>query len=104
MVVLSAAILSKNKTLLSRQFVEITRLRIEGLLSAFPKLVDAEKGKDHTYIETESVRYIYQPIEQLFLLLITNKTSNILEDLETLRLLAKTVQESCKHVQVRSLK
>jgi len=87
MVVLSAGILSKNKTLISRQFVEMTRLRVDGLYSAFPKLVDSEKGKDHTYIETESVRYIYQPMEQLFLVLITNKTSNILEDLETLRLL-----------------
>ena len=36
-------------------------------------------------------------MEQLFLVLVTNKTSNILEDLETLRLLAKTVQDACKH-------
>ncbi|CAD7936639.1 unnamed protein product [Amoebophrya sp. A25] len=100
MVVLSAAILSKKKTLLARQFVDMTRLRVDGLLSAFPKLVDAEKGKDHTYIETESVRYVYQPMENLFLLLITNKTSNILEDIETLRLLAKTVQDGCKCVAV----
>ena len=35
-------------------------------------------------------RYIYQPIEALFLLLITNKASNIVEDLETLRLLSKS--------------
>lgn len=97
MVVLSAAILSKSKTLIARQFVEMTRLRIEGLLSAFPKLVDS--GKDHTYIETESVRYVYQPMESLFLVLITNKASNILEDLETLRLLAKVVQDCC-HIQV----
>lgn len=60
----------------------------------------SEKGKDHTFIETESVRYVYHPLEHLFLLLITNKTSNILEDLETLRLLAKTVQDCCKDVQV----
>ncbi|CAD7950107.1 unnamed protein product [Amoebophrya sp. A120] len=100
MVVLSAAILSKKKTLLARQFVDMTRLRVDGLLSAFPKLVDSEKGKDHTYIETESVRYVYQPMEKLFLLLITNKTSNILEDIETLRLLAKTVQDGCKNVAV----
>lgn len=32
---------------------------------------------------------MYQPIESLFLLLITNKASNIVEDLETLRLLSK---------------
>ncbi|CEM06693.1 unnamed protein product [Vitrella brassicaformis CCMP3155] len=95
MVVLSAAILTKAKTLVARQFVEMTRLRVEGLLSAFPKLIEIG-SKDHTYIETESVRYVYQPIESLYLLLITNKASNILEDLETLRLLAKIVQDCCQ--------
>jgi hypothetical protein len=49
----------------------------------------------HTYVETESVRYVYQPMEGLYLLLITNKSSNIMEDLETLRLLAKLVPDFC---------
>ncbi|CAE7662617.1 ARCN1, partial [Symbiodinium pilosum] len=94
MVVLSAAIVKKDKTLVARQFVEMTRLRIEGLLGAFTKLVDS--GKDHTFVETESVRYVYQPMEALSLVVITNKASNILEDLETLRLLAKVVQDCCE--------
>lgn len=46
-------------------------------------------NKQHTFIETETVRYVYQPIENLFLLLVTNKASNIVEDLETLRMLSK---------------
>lgn len=75
--------------LVSRQFVEMSRIRIEGLLAAFPKLIGS--GKQHTYVETENVRYVYQPIEALYLLLVTNKQSNILEDLETLRLLSKLV-------------
>ena len=75
--------------LLSRQFVDMSRIRIEGLLLAFPKLVGT--GKQHTYVETENVRYVYQPIEALYLLLVTNKQSNILEDLDTLRLLSKLV-------------
>lgn len=94
MVVLSAAIIKKDKTLVARQFVEMTRLRIEGLLGAFTKLVDS--GKDHTFVETESVRYVYQPMESLNLVVITNKASNILEDLEMLRLLAKVVQDCCE--------
>jgi len=90
MVVLAASIVSKSgKALVSRQFVDISRSRIEGLLAAFPKL--AGTGKQHTYVETENVRYVYQNIEALYLLVITNKQSNILEDLETLRLLSKLV-------------
>ena len=76
MVVLSAAVCTKNgRCLFSRQFVEMNRLRIEGLLAAFPKLMGT--GKQHTFIETDSVRYVYQPVESIFLLLITNKASNI---------------------------
>ena len=71
----------------------MTRIRIEGLLAAFPKLVGT--GKQHTYVETENVRYVYQPLEQgtMFLLLVTNKQSNILEDLDILRLLSKVLPE-----------
>ncbi|XP_024983173.1 coatomer subunit delta-like [Cynara cardunculus var. scolymus] len=92
MVVLAASITSKSgKALVSRQFVDMSRIRIEGLLAAFPKLVGS--GKQHTYVETENVRYVYQPIESLYLLLVTNKQSNILEDLDTLRLLSKVIPE-----------
>lgn len=47
--------------MVSRQFVDMSRIRIEGLLAAFPKLVGS--GKQHTYVETENVRYVYQPME-----------------------------------------
>ena len=36
-------------------------------------------------------RYVYQPLENLMVLVVTTKTSNIIEDLETLQLLAKSV-------------
>ncbi|KAL2932383.1 Coatomer subunit delta-1 [Bienertia sinuspersici] len=92
MVVLAASIISKSgKALVSRQFVDMSRIRIEGLLAAFPKLVGT--GKQHTYVETENVRYVYQPIEALYLVVVTNKQSNILEDLETLRMLSKLIPE-----------
>lgn len=92
MVILSAAITTKSgKSLLSRQYVEMTRVRIEGLLAAFPKLMGSDGKQQHTFIETDAVRYVYQPMEQMYLLLITNRASNIVEDLETLRLLSKVV-------------
>ncbi|KAL6514710.1 hypothetical protein OROGR_020289 [Orobanche gracilis] len=77
-------------TLFSSQFDFLPRPWIEGYLQVFPKLI--EKGKQHTHIETGNVRYVYQPIESLYLLIITDTQSNILEDLEILTLLSKLVR------------
>eukprot|EP00501_MAST-03F_sp_TOSAG23-6_P001682 GSMAST32.ASY1.ANO1.1753.1 assembled CDS len=60
MVVLSVAIVTKTgRLLLSRQFMDMTRIR------------------QHTYFETNEVRYVYQPLENMYLVLLTTKSSNI---------------------------
>lgn len=56
---------------ISRQFHEMQRSRIEGLLASFPKLTSA--GQQHTTVETEHVRFVYQPLDDLFMVLITNR-------------------------------
>ena len=96
MVVLSAAVMTNpanksGKVLLARQYVDMTRIRVEGLLAALPRLMTP--GQQHTFIETESVRYLYQPFEGMLLVLVTNKGSNIVEDLETLRLMGILLTE-----------
>jgi len=94
MVVIAAAVCTNTgRPIVSRQFVEISRGRIEGLLSAFTKLKNSDE--EHTFIETENVRYVYQPVDSLYVVLITNKSSNIMEDLDTLHLFAKLVPEYC---------
>mmetsp|Transcript_3474 Transcript_3474/g.7208 ORF Transcript_3474/g.7208 Transcript_3474/m.7208 type:complete len:206 (+) Transcript_3474:109-726(+) len=63
------------------------------MLSNFTKLISAEM--QHTFVENEAVRYVFQPLENIYLVLVTSKNSNIVEDLETLRLLQKVIQHYC---------
>ncbi len=94
MTIISAGIVNKQgKIVMSRQFTDISRIRIEGLLSAFPKLLSSSSTKQCTYIEAGAVRYVYQPLEKLLLVLVTSKNSNIVEDLATLRLMGQLIPE-----------
>lgn len=63
--------------------------RVTALLAGFPKLIS--EGTQHTTAEDNDVRYVYQPIEELYLVLITNLQSNILQDIGTLNLLGQLV-------------
>ncbi|KAF9947364.1 hypothetical protein BGZ65_008869 [Modicella reniformis] len=102
MVVLAISICTKSgKALISRQFREMTRTRIEGLIASFPKLTST--GQQHTTIETEHVRYVYQPLEDLFVILITNKQSNILQDIDTLQLVSRVVSSICRPTDPREI-
>ena len=79
----------------------MTRARIESLLASFPKLIPT--NSQHTSVETAEVRYVYQPLEELYILLITNKASNILQDIDTLHLFARVVSDLCKSVEEREI-
>ncbi|KAJ2368503.1 coatomer subunit delta, partial [Coemansia sp. RSA 2610] len=83
-----------GETLASRQFVEMPRTRIEGLLASFPKLM--VPGQQHTTVETDTIRYLYQPIgEEMYAVLITSRQNNIVQDMDTLHLMARAVSDIC---------
>jgi coatomer subunit delta len=79
----------------------MSRTRIESLLASFPKVIPT--NTQHTSVETADVRYVYQPLEDLYILLITNKASNILQDIETLHLFARVVSDMCRSADQREI-
>lgn len=74
----------------------MTKSQIEALLASFSKLVTA--NTQHTTLEMDAVRFVYQPLEEMYMILITTKGSNILEDIETLHIFAQVVTSICKNV------
>lgn len=101
-VVLAASICTRGgKAVLSRQFREIARSRIEALLASFPKLADS--GTQHTTVEQDNVRFVYQPLDELYIVLITNRQSNILQDIDSLHLFAQVTSSICKSLDEREI-
>lgn len=92
MAIICAAILDRSKTLLSRQYVEIPKLRVEAILSKFLTLI-SQDIRSKTCIESESVKYLYIPVETIFFLIVTDKSSNIITDSDTLRTFHQIVAE-----------
>lgn len=128
MVLIAASVITKSgKPLVTRQYVaDMTRARLEGLIDAIPKLIGPSDGgskgsgkgeksksaataaankeqRQHTFVETDAVRYVYQPLDNVYMVLVTTKASNILEDLETLRLFARVLPEYCKSLEEREI-
>ncbi|KAF9006820.1 hypothetical protein BDZ89DRAFT_1232704 [Hymenopellis radicata] len=80
----------------------MTRTGIESLLASFPKLIPT--GTQHTTVETADMRYVYQPLEELYILLITTKASNtVLQDVDTLHLFARVVSDLCRSADEREI-
>lgn len=101
-VVLAASICTRGgKAVLSRQFREMQRSRIEALLASLPKLQDS--GTQHTTVEQDNVRFVYQPLDELYMVLITNRQSNILQDIDSLHLFAQVVTSICKSLDEREI-
>ena len=49
------------------------------------------------------MRYVYQPLDELYMVLITNRQSNILQDIDSLHLFAQVVSSICKSLDEREI-
>jgi hypothetical protein len=81
----------------------MTRSRIEGLLMAFPKLIGNDATREHTLLVHDGVRYVYQPLDTMYMVLVTNLNSNILQDIETVRLFGRVVGENCRILEEKEI-
>ena len=94
MVALSTVICNKNaKIIFARQFVKMTRMELEEHIVHFSRNIDT--CNDTTHLESDKARYLFIPVENLFLVLITSKSSNIIEDIEIIKLIYRLVQDLC---------
>lgn len=86
MVVLSVALGSREgKLLLSRNYADISRTLVEDCVKSLPRLI--KEGQQHTYVDHNNLRLNYLPMDKLYLISISDKNSNILEDIEIVRTL-----------------
>ncbi|KAK5778929.1 hypothetical protein RI543_003857 [Arxiozyma heterogenica] len=91
MVVLAASITTvQGNPIVSRQFHDISKDRMLELLSNFQNLV-SKGSKNHNFIEDGHIRYIYKPLDDFYIILITNRQSNIIQDLKTLDLMNDSI-------------
>jgi len=102
MAALSVVICNKNaRIIFARQFFNITRMDLEEYIVQFSRGVDS--CKEITHFESDKVRYIFIPIESLYLILITTKNSNIIEDTEILKLIYRLIQDLCGAINPESI-
>ena len=102
MAALSVVICNKSaKIIFARQFFNISRMDLEEYIVQFSRGVDS--CKEITHFESDKVRYIFIPIDTFYLILITTKNSNIIEDTEILKLIYRLIQDLCNSINQESI-
>lgn len=79
MVILTVGICNKNgQLILARQFEGMTKNTVEDIYLSFPKLLKPDQ--QHTYVQSDKYTFLYIPIEGLYLVTVSSRNSNIIED------------------------
>ena len=102
MAALSVVICDRSaKIIFARQFFNISRMDLEEYIIQFSRGVDS--CKEITHFESDKVRYLFIPIDTFYLILITTKNSNIIEDTEILKLIYRLIQDLCNSINQESI-
>lgn len=95
MVILTVGVCNKNgQLILSRQFEGMTRSTVEDIYLSFPKLIKA--NQQHTYVQSDKYTFLFIPMESIYLVTVSSKNSNIIEDQETIRTIYKILCGICQ--------
>ncbi|XP_953001.1 coatomer delta subunit, putative [Theileria annulata] len=97
MSILSTGLASEMRILVSRQHTPMTREEIESCFSNFLRLIENKSG-DHTFVESDKNRFLYQLVDNFYVFVMTTLDSNIIEDLIVLKTLCEIVQNLVKPV------
>lgn len=66
---------------------------VEDIYRSFPKLI--KPNQQHTYVQSDKYTFLYIPIETLYLVMVSSKHSNIIEDQDTIRTIYKILCGIC---------
>ena len=76
-IVAIALVTRGGKVILSRQNAPIARVRLEGLLATFSRVVAASTA---TCVETDGYRFLYRLMDDVYVVCVTPLSSNIVDD------------------------
>lgn len=94
MVIISVGICNKNgQAIVCRQFDHMKRSQVEDLYLSFPKLITP--NQQHTYVQSDYHTFLYIPLDGLYLILVSTRNSNIIEDQETISMIYKVLTAIC---------
>lgn len=60
-------------------------------------------NQQHSYVESEEALFAFQPINQLYLVLIASKGSNVLQHLECVQLICRFISNLCDNLEEQEI-
>ena len=74
---------------------------MEQLLNHFSQSISL--NQQHSYVETEEALFVFQPLNQLILVLIATKASNVIQHLDCIHLIGRFVSNSCDSLEEKEI-